>query len=78
MANKYTVIKHSTQSNGLTIWGVQNKATGLIKYAATMKYNAEELAKFANGKNPELAGYTAYLRTSNPAQYGVPCDQIEA
>lgn len=75
--NKYTVIKHPTQINGMDMFEVRNRETGRIKFLSYRKYMAQDLANFVNGKGPSLAGYTAYLAGSHPAQYGIPCDQIE-
>ena len=77
MANQYKVEK-GTQFNGLNVYVVRNKATGKVKYAMHMRYNADDLCKYANGRpsmiSPNCLGV---LTQAQPARYGIPCDQIE-
>lgn len=76
--NKYGIDKLPTKYQGICpVYVVRNRDTGLIKFAAFHLYNAQDLAKFANGRNPELARMTGFLTQSNPARFEIPCNQIE-
>lgn len=78
MANQYKVEK-GTQFNGLTVYVVRNKATGLIKYAMHTRYNADDLCKYANGRTGIVnSNCLGVLAQAQPARYGIPCAQIEA
>lgn len=76
--NQYSIDKLPTKYKGTCpVYAVRNRDTGLIKFAAFTRYLAQDLAKFANGRNPDLARMTGFLTQSNPAQFEIPCDQIE-
>ena len=69
---KYTIAKFSV--HGKNIYVVQNKETGLIKYAAALRYIAVGFNRVANGR---LAATPGNTWLSNPAVWGVPQDRIE-
>lgn len=69
---KYTIAKFPVR--GKDIYVVQNKETGLIKYAAALRYIAEGFNRVANGRLPATPGNT-WL--SSPTLWGVPQDRIE-
>lgn len=73
MTSKYTIAKFPVR--GKDIYVVQNKETGLIKYAAALRYHAEDFKRVANGRIPATPGNT-WL--SAPTLWGVPADRIES
>lgn len=76
--NLYSIDKLPALFKGTCpVYVVRNRDTGLIKFAAFQRYNAEDLAKFANGRNPDLALMTGFLTQSNPTHFEIPCNQIE-
>ena len=79
MANQYKVEKLTQFNAPLDVYVVRNKGTGLIKYAMHMRYNADDLCKYANGR-PGIVNSNCHgvLTQAQPARYGIPCDQIEA
>lgn len=78
MANQYKVEKLTQFNAPLDVYVVRNKVTGKIKYAMHMRYNADDLCKYANGR-PTMLGSNCLgvLTQAQPARYGIPCDQIE-
>ena len=68
----YTIAKFAVR--GKDIYVVQNKETGLIKYATALRYIAVDFNRVANGRLPATPGNT-WL--SSPAVWGVPQDRIE-
>lgn len=78
MANQYKVEKLNQFNAPLDVYVVRNKVTGKVKYAMHMRYNADDLCKYANGRpsmiSPNCLGV---LTQAQPARYGIPCDQIE-
>ena len=76
--NQYSIDKLPTKYQGICpVYVVRNRDTGLIKFAAFHLYNAQDLAKFANGRKPDLARMTGFLTQSDPARFEIPCNQIE-
>lgn len=76
--NQYGIDKLPAQFKGVyPVYVVRNRDTGLIKFAAFTRYNAEDLAKFANGRLPDLGRMTQHLILSQPTNFGIPCNQIE-
>ena len=71
-SNLYTIAKFPVP--GRTVYVVQNKETGLVKYAAALRYLAEDFKRVANGRIPATPGNT-WL--SEPALWGIPADRIE-
>ena len=69
---KYTIAKFPLL--GRTVYVVQNVETGLIKYAAGLRYIAEDFNRVANGRLPATPAIT-WL--SEPAIWGIPADRIE-
>ena len=78
MANQYKVEKLTQFNAPLDVYVVRNKVTGKVKYAMHMRYNADDLCKYANGRpsmiSPNCLGV---LTQAQPVRYGIPCDQIE-
>jgi hypothetical protein len=78
MANQYKVEKLTQFNAPLDVYVVRNKATGKVKYAMHMRYNADDLCKYANGRpsmiSPNCLGV---LTQAQPARYGIPCNEIE-
>lgn len=72
MTSKYDIVKF--QVRGKDIYAVQNRETGLVKYAAALRYIAEDFKRVANGRIPATPGNT-WL--SEPTIWGVPADQVE-
>lgn len=78
MANQYKVEKLTQFNAPLDVYVVRNKATGKVKYAMHMRYNADDLCKYANGRPSMLSpNCLGVLTQAQPARYGIPCDQIE-
>lgn len=77
--NQYGIDKLPTKFKGtdFNVYVVRNRDTGLIKFATLTRYNAEDMAKFANGKKPEIGRATGLLFQFSPERYDIPCDQIE-
>jgi hypothetical protein len=78
MSNQYKVEKLTQFNAPLDVYVVRNKATGKVKYAMHMRYNADDLCKYANGRpsmiSPNCLGV---LTQAQPARYGIPCNEIE-
>jgi len=78
MASQYKVEKLTQFNAPLDVYVVRNKATGKVKYAMHMRYNADDLCKYANGRpsmiSPNCLGV---LTQAQPARYGIPCNEIE-
>jgi hypothetical protein len=76
--NQYGIDKLPTLYKGICpVYVVRNRDTGLIKFATFTRYNAEDMAKFANGKKPEIGRATGILFQFSPERFEIPCDQIE-
>ena len=71
MANQYKVEKLTQFNAPLDVYVVRNKGTGLIKYAMHMRYNAEDLCKYAIGR-PGIVNSNCHgvLTQAQPAQIG--------
>ncbi len=78
MANQYKVEKLTQFNAPLDVYVVRNKVTGKVKYAMHMRYNADDLCKYANGRpgivNSNCLGV---LTQARPERYGIPCNEIE-
>lgn len=78
MTNKYKVEKLTQFNAGLDVYVVRNKVTGGVKYAMHMRYNADDLCKYANGRPSHLMeNFLGVLTQAQPARYGILCNEIE-
>ena len=68
MANQYKVEKLTQFNAPLDVYVVRNKVTGKVKYAMHMRYNADDLCKYANGR-PSMLGSNC-LGGPNPGPAG--------
>jgi hypothetical protein len=79
MANQYKVEKLTQFNAPLDVYVVRNKVTGKVKYAMHMRYNADDLCKYANGRpsmiSPNCLGV---LTQARPERYGISCNEIES